>query len=101
MANISVLSLIDVSFDMDEALTLPPNFGHQISESNTLVDEMPTVTSSAHDVCSICMEGFEECVRIGKKVACGHVYHAPCISSWLSNCNSCPLCRFDIFPAAK
>ncbi|KAF2303985.1 hypothetical protein GH714_025917 [Hevea brasiliensis] len=65
--------LIDVSFDMDEALTLPPNFGHQISESHFLVADMPTVVSD--DVCSVCMEGFQSGVG-GKRVPCGHVYHA-------------------------
>ncbi|EEF48182.1 E3 ubiquitin-protein ligase RDUF1 [Ricinus communis] len=94
--------LIDVSFDMDEALALPPNFGHQISESDSLVADMPTVTSTDdHDVCSICMEGFQSPGVCGKQVPCGHVYHAPCISSWLSNCNSCPLCRFNISATGK
>ncbi|KDP33807.1 hypothetical protein JCGZ_07378 [Jatropha curcas] len=86
--------LIDVSFDMDEALTLPPNFGHQVSVSESLIADMPTV-STDHDTCSICMESFES-GRAGKRVPCGHVYHAACISSWLSNCNSCPLCRCNI-----
>ncbi|MCL7039256.1 hypothetical protein MKW94_025501 [Papaver nudicaule] len=27
---------------------------------------------------------------------CNHVYHANCISSWLSRYNSCPLCRCTI-----
>lgn len=99
MANVSSQSnafstcLIDVSFDMDEALTLPPNFGRQVSESHSLVADMPTVISD--DVCSVCMEGFQSGVG-GKRVPCGHVYHAGCISSWLSNYNSCPLCRSNI-----
>ncbi|KAF2285224.1 hypothetical protein GH714_039047 [Hevea brasiliensis] len=65
--------IIDVSFDMDEALTLPSNFAHQISESESLVDDMLTVVSD--DVCSVCMEGFQSGVG-GKRVPCGHVYHA-------------------------
>ncbi|KAJ9183903.1 hypothetical protein P3X46_007702 [Hevea brasiliensis] len=90
--------IIDVSFDMDEALTLPSNFAHQISESESLVDDMLTVVSD--DVCSVCMEGFQSGVG-GKRVPCGHVYHAGCISSWLSNCNSCPLCRCNISGGKK
>ncbi|WCJ42556.1 RING/U-box superfamily protein [Euphorbia peplus] len=91
--------LIDVSFDMDEALTLPTNFGYQISESNSLIAEMPSVCSS-DDVCSVCMEnfGFDS---VGKRVPCGHVFHASCISSWLSNCDSCPLCRSNISAAGR
>ncbi|KAJ9183902.1 hypothetical protein P3X46_007701 [Hevea brasiliensis] len=95
MASNTLLScLIDVSFDMDEALTLQPNFGHQIAESDSLVADLPTV-SADDDVCSVCMERFQSGIG-GKQVQCGHVYHAACISSWLSHCNSCPLCRFNI-----
>ncbi|EEF48181.1 E3 ubiquitin-protein ligase RNF181 [Ricinus communis] len=91
--------IIDVSFDMEECLTLPHNFLHQISVSNSLVANMPMVSVSTEDddsVCSVCMEGFQSDMG-GKQVQCGHVYHAACISSWLSNSSSCPLCRFNIF----
>ncbi|OAY53822.1 hypothetical protein MANES_03G026200v8 [Manihot esculenta] len=86
--------LIDLSFDMDEALSFHSDFARQISKSVSLVADMPTVDVS-DDVCSVCMEGFGGDVG-GKRVPCGHVYHAGCISSWLSNCNSCPLCRCNI-----
>ncbi|KDP33808.1 hypothetical protein JCGZ_07379 [Jatropha curcas] len=79
---------------MDEALPLPPNCGHQVSVSESLIADIPTV-STAHDTCSICMECFES-GRAGNRVPCGPVYHAAWISSWLSNCNSCPLCRRNI-----
>ncbi|WCJ42554.1 RING/U-box superfamily protein [Euphorbia peplus] len=91
--------LIDMSFDMDEALTMPTNFSHQISESDSLIAEMPSVCCS-EDACSVCMENFGS-GSIGKRVPCGHVFHVSCISSWLSNCDSCPLCRFNISVAGR
>ncbi|KAG5243383.1 E3 ubiquitin-protein ligase [Salix suchowensis] len=86
--------LIDTGFDLDEALTLPGNLSQQITDSNsTIVADMPTVLTPVDAVCAVCMEGG---FRSAKKVPCGHVYHKPCISSWLSHSHSCPLCRCDI-----
>ncbi|KAF9680535.1 hypothetical protein SADUNF_Sadunf06G0131500 [Salix dunnii] len=86
-------SLIITGFDLDEALTLPGNLSQQITDSNsTIVADMPTALAPVDAVCAVCMEGFQS----GKKVPCGHVYHEACISSWLSYCHSCPLCRCDI-----
>jgi hypothetical protein len=48
------------------------------------------------DVCSICMEDFDEEGDGNKRVPCGHVYHSNCITLWLHRCNSCPLCRRHI-----
>ncbi|KAJ4842830.1 hypothetical protein Tsubulata_033649 [Turnera subulata] len=88
--------LIDSSFDLDEALTLPESSpDQQITTANSLVAEMPTVLPDEDSICSICMEGFSPDIG-GKRVSCGHVYHATCISSWLSRYDSCPLCRCDI-----
>ncbi|CAK7337495.1 unnamed protein product [Dovyalis caffra] len=87
--------LLDTSFDLDEALTLPENFSQQITHSNSLLADIPTVLITGDVVCAVCMEGFRSGIG-GKKVPCGHVYHEACISSWLSHCNSCPLCRCEI-----
>ncbi|KAH7572240.1 hypothetical protein JRO89_XS04G0224900 [Xanthoceras sorbifolium] len=102
---------IDLSFDLDEVLDM--NLGHQITTtshtseeantpkdsshwiraSNTLVSSLPTVAAT-DDVCSVCMEDFQTQLGFsGKQVPCGHVFHATCITTWLSMFNSCPLCR--------
>ncbi|KAI3915379.1 hypothetical protein MKX01_035638 [Papaver californicum] len=62
---------------------------------------MPTV-AMVDMVCTICMKEPRNCNGIegrraeGKKTPCNHVYHADCISTWLSRYNSCPLCRCTI-----
>ncbi|CAI0543525.1 unnamed protein product [Linum tenue] len=94
--------LIDHCFDLDEALCLPADIPRQVAESNSLVDSLPAavvvVPSDGYYPCPICREGFPPQENTGKRVPCGHVYHAACISSWLSNSGdgSCPLCRASI-----
>ncbi|KAI3983783.1 hypothetical protein MKX01_001187 [Papaver californicum] len=66
-----------------------------------VVTRMPTVVM-LDTVCTICMEephegnGTQGRREEGKKTPCNHVYHAVCISTWLSRYNSCPLCRYTI-----
>lgn len=45
--------------------------------------------------CSICLENYE----INDKIIilnCTHIFHKRCLDLWLSNNNSCPICREDI-----
>ncbi|KAK2645567.1 hypothetical protein Ddye_020762 [Dipteronia dyeriana] len=110
-----VVNHIDLSLDLDgfldmnllgHQITSPPNTTlevpntpkdseRRIKESNTLVSSLLTVSTDG--VCSVCLEDFDQTeifpAADGKQVPCGHVFHAACISSWLSICNSCPLCR--------
>jgi hypothetical protein len=49
--------------------------------------------------CSICLEA----CKSGKRLPCGHIYHANCLRRWLMASSSCPLCRrtfFNLGPAA-
>lgn len=62
------------------------------------VDELASVDCEI-GLCIVCMEGFERCGvdnDHGKKMPCGHVFHANCLTKWLSMRNSCPLCRYKV-----
>ncbi|PIA42729.1 hypothetical protein AQUCO_02000292v1 [Aquilegia coerulea] len=87
-----------LSFDLDLALITPVQntSSATISGVSSFIADLPTVSSNNVGVCMICMEefGVKDCA---KRMSCSHVYHAPCISSWLSECNSCPLCRCRIY----
>ncbi|KAK1592675.1 hypothetical protein Q3G72_028652 [Acer saccharum] len=112
-----VVNHIDLSFDLDGFLDMNLLGHHQISSppdttlevpntpkdserriiaSNTLVSSLPTVSTDG--VCSVCLEDFDQTeisipATAGEQVPCGHVFHAACISTWFSICDSCPLCR--------
>ncbi|KAF8696089.1 hypothetical protein HU200_036979 [Digitaria exilis] len=42
--------------------------------------------------CSICQEEFESNEEMGR-LNCGHSYHVYCIKQWLSQKNTCPVCK--------
>ncbi|OVA08544.1 zinc finger protein [Macleaya cordata] len=94
--------LFDECFDLDLALTMVDYFSSESSnttstppddDGSNLISDMPTV--AIVDTCSVCMGG-PETGEEGKRMPCNHVYHANCISTWLSRYNSCPLCRSSI-----
>lgn len=100
-------------FDLDAALTMDftnTRFVTMESEMKTtessqveskvddfLIMMMPTDSSPAAGVCTVCMEALDTCSPAnedgGRIVKCGHVYHERCIRQWVSLHNSCPLCR--------
>ncbi|XP_056162001.1 E3 ubiquitin-protein ligase RZF1-like [Syzygium oleosum] len=90
---------IDLQFDLDEVLTdlaCCSSLQHNMDVSDSSLSAMPTVTS-ATGACPICREAFR---GDDKQASCGHVYHEPCIATWLSLGGSCPLCRCDIISSA-
>ncbi|KNA05680.1 hypothetical protein SOVF_188000 [Spinacia oleracea] len=92
----------DGVFDLDEALSMPPLYSSPMSSSfshNAVIvtaDTFPVVVTSKDAVCSVCTEEFEPPRNSGRQIPCGHVYHADCISAWLSVHDSCPLCRVAV-----
>ena len=45
--------------------------------------------------CSICLELFDPDLLL-KQLPCKHVFHVACLSDWLRNHKSCPLCRLQV-----
>lgn len=59
-------------------------------------DEMHT--GDDDNSCPICLRDFSiEKSDICRPVSCSHVYHRSCITGWLEQHETCPLCRSDIF----
>ncbi|KAM3286205.1 hypothetical protein P3S67_025004 [Capsicum chacoense] len=54
--------------------------------------ELAERSTSDNDMCCICFEDFSEVQKIGS-IDCQHTFHFDCISQWLMQKNSCPLCR--------
>ncbi|XP_038894454.1 E3 ubiquitin-protein ligase MBR2 isoform X2 [Benincasa hispida] len=58
-----------------------------------VVNELATHLLSQMDrKCSICQEDYEPDDEMGK-LECGHSYHIHCIKQWLSQKNTCPVCK--------
>ncbi|GMQ07180.1 hypothetical protein CsSME_00051484 [Camellia sinensis var. sinensis] len=91
------------AFDLNQALTIEGNSIHETKVTDpsppTQAQKMSclaTIAASATGVCMVCMEGFKRGTTGERVPSCGHVYHKTCIANWLSNHNSCPLCRCQI-----
>lgn len=85
------------------------NSGSSSSSSSSKspdIDSIPTVQISSSMLCSaedsdsvllcaVCKEDFE-IGESARRLPCSHLYHSDCIIPWLSEHNSCPLCRFEL-----
>ncbi|RDX78285.1 E3 ubiquitin-protein ligase, partial [Mucuna pruriens] len=47
--------------------------------------------------CSVCLSEFQDDESVRLLPKCSHVFHVPCIDTWLKSHSSCPLCRAGIF----
>lgn len=47
--------------------------------------------------CSVCLSEFQDDESVRLLPMCNHVFHLPCIDTWLKSNSSCPLCRSSVF----
>mmetsp|Transcript_85523 Transcript_85523/g.238699 ORF Transcript_85523/g.238699 Transcript_85523/m.238699 type:complete len:265 (+) Transcript_85523:59-853(+) len=74
------------------------------SRADATLERLPRIAYSAElfsgsphpDSCPVCMEDFGADGREIVLTPCLHVFHAPCLGSWLSRRSDCPSCRWDI-----
>lgn len=52
-----------------------------------------TLTERLDEPCSICLEDMESNQRVICLPICSHIFHRPCIMTWLSRSIVCPLCK--------
>lgn len=45
--------------------------------------------------CAICTDQFE-LEEVALKLPCGHIFHSPCIVTWLKQHCTCPICRKEL-----
>jgi hypothetical protein len=51
------------------------------------------VIINAQNECCICLD---KCDQPWTTLPCGHAFHEPCISHWLLEHQTCPICRFNV-----
>eukprot|EP00249_Psilotum_nudum_P009709 c22109_g1_i2 orf=508-1866(-) len=69
--------------------------------AKSAVEAMPTIiimkehlgTDAAQ--CAVCKDEFELGTEV-RQMPCKHMYHPDCILPWLSQHNSCPVCRYEM-----
>ncbi|KAJ9561380.1 hypothetical protein OSB04_006540 [Centaurea solstitialis] len=80
--------------DMDNVSNEEPETPLSVIEALPLVSLTPShLVNDSH--CPVCKDEFE----VGgeaRELPCKHFYHSDCIVPWLSNHNTCPVCRYEI-----
>ncbi|KAF8766296.1 hypothetical protein HU200_007812 [Digitaria exilis] len=67
----------------------------------TAIAALPTAVyaNKAEDgECAICLGAVAEGEVVRALPACGHVFHVPCVDTWLASSSSCPVCRAEVEP---
>jgi len=68
--------------------------------STSILERLPEISISQIDVdqkveCAVCKDLFALNDK-ATKLPCDHRYHADCITPWLSQHNTCPVCRYEL-----
>lgn len=62
------------------------------------------VQTEEGESCSICLQEYHTlcstsgAVELAIRLPCRHVMGSVCLTSWLKNSNTCPLCRYELYP---
>ncbi|CAG8537600.1 13609_t:CDS:2 [Ambispora leptoticha] len=105
-------SLDDVRISIPESSSAPSS---SIPDSKSRRDSSRSITFNprkigdlsmteekrySNDMCSICLEEFQDGEILRLLPNCSHLYHTDCVDKWLNTKSSqCPLCKKDCTPA--
>lgn len=104
-----------VSRVYDETLILLDHGAMSLADSRVHVESMSQETSGTFkesilktmmcddgdedDICVICQDNLTaNSGRLNVRLHCGHRYHPRCISQWITQRNTCPLCKATALP---
>jgi len=76
-------------------------YSSRASFTNFGLTQIRTACPTAHeDSCSICLEAYSDIDPGTKITICRHIFHRPCLMTWLESSSTCPMCRADLFASA-
>lgn len=84
---------LDVIFDL-----LNINMDHYDPPSQTILDQCPITTykkEDKDDLCVICQCDYDDGDQV-KTLICQHQFHDQCVSRWLENHSTCPICNLSL-----
>ncbi|KAL5697531.1 RING-type E3 ubiquitin transferase [Ranunculus cassubicifolius] len=84
-----------LTFDFDTPLDDPIQNSSTMLETDSIFADLPKISITEGE-CMICMGDFVGEKHGATQMPCSHSYHSTCISRWLSQYNSCPLCRSPV-----
>lgn len=58
-----------------------------------ILDQQPPNTPGDDETCSICFDDYVSEDTVATRLECGHIFHRSCLSDWLHEQPTCPLCR--------
>ncbi|CAH8387815.1 unnamed protein product [Eruca vesicaria subsp. sativa] len=94
---------VHVEFVKERRLVLPSEVPASFEVFQRLVEEHRVdLKGDKETQCSICIEDLSKSQQsIIKMPNCLHIFHQNCLFEWLSQKNSCPLCRSFVQPRIK
>mmetsp|Transcript_15038 Transcript_15038/g.30553 ORF Transcript_15038/g.30553 Transcript_15038/m.30553 type:complete len:160 (-) Transcript_15038:27-506(-) len=91
--------------DLDRLLDIlaeeDPDLARRPPASRSTISELPSVLVATRSgpygaaSCPVCTEEFEASESV-KELPCRHAFHGDCIIPWLTKCNTCPMCRYEL-----
>ncbi|XP_019177433.1 PREDICTED: NEP1-interacting protein-like 1 [Ipomoea nil] len=82
-------------FDLGGAKGLPGDSVERIPK--IIITSDNNVDASGERVsCSVCLQDFQLGETVRSLPQCHHMFHLPCIDTWLVRHGSCPMCRRDL-----
>lgn len=69
---------------------------HKVYNYYAYGDEVKGNEENESDYCSVCLSQICKGEKVKSLPVCNHRYHVDCISPWLKNHTTCPLCRNKI-----
>jgi len=104
VASTSSASPLDGNADFEEILNQllqmhqpqgPPPAPKEVIDSIPLIEIDERRLQEHSTTCPVCLDEFVAASKAAL-LPCKHLFHQDCVSTWLSQHNSCPICRFAL-----
>jgi len=94
VAESAFYQVIDASILAHQPIGPPP-------AATKAIEKLPEIRINEDNVdtlkcCSICFDNFEVGVTNVVSLPCSHAFDRGCVSIWLSQHNTCPICRYEL-----